>query len=244
MNPDAHAPFFSEVILLWGGGILAVLAIIVLCTSLLLRLTPANHPEIRMGAGERQLWVGTPVQGISYTRALLDQAFMGVIFVIVALLLIILRPEVFFGDPYVALLLGGPFIGHFLYYTFVDSFKQARRRKRTVYVLTTKRAIVSVGATVRSYDAAALRGSTLADHGDGTGTIYLGPAMADLERQLETAATSGSPLGTRELKRIERAERIVPRFDRIQGAPGVLAIVRRVADREGADESALRTPQT
>jgi tetratricopeptide (TPR) repeat protein len=213
----------------WLGGLVAFILLFVGALALWLRLTPENRmAEFEFEPGERQLWAGAPVQGLIRLRG--SQAIgLAATLVVVGAYLFVQTNGFAGGEGWIFAIPGVPFVLIAMYLLFGRHFVDARRRKMTGYALTNRRAIVSVGRDMQAYDAESLRGATLTEHGDGTGTIVWGSAEGDLEKELERAMASGRSPSSIDVRGIVSAgSRAQRKFDRIAAPRSVFAKVQDV----------------
>jgi hypothetical protein len=133
--------------------------------------------QFSLDRGERQLWSGTPRQGIVFRGS---DAFMIPFSVLWAGFAVFWEASVLLGDaPLFFALFGVPFVLVGLYITIGRFLIDARRRRNTTYGVTSERILIqsgSSGSSLKSLSLATLSDVTLHERADGTGTISFGPS--------------------------------------------------------------------
>lgn len=203
--------------------------------------------EFPMASGERQLWIGAPIQGVVFPSLQLWGRW-GLV--------------AWLAPPMVLWFVARELLPFYLFVTVVAStfaiaarFDDARRRKLTTYALTTKRAIVCVGNTVKVSPIEDLRTATLSDNDDGTGTIEWGSAEGDLQAALDRAVAEGRSPTTIDVRGIvsgaagsARAFSHVPdanaAFATVQEVSGVTRRAAGAAEEPSASDAPVTTERS
>lgn len=209
----------------WIAGLVAFAFLFVGVFALWLRLTPEGSVSgFDTQAGERQLWIGAPAQGLMLPRRAYRDAIALLLFVVVAGGFLY---TAFQDGLWVLAIPGVPFLLVAVYQLFGRHFVDARNRKITVYALTNQRAIVSVGDEVQTYPIDSLRSATLVEHGGGTGSITWGSVEGDLQREMERALAEGRSVSIDNVRAaVKSGRRALWRFDRIYSAKSVFAKIQ------------------
>ena len=230
-------PALAPPLLWWevyGGALLVVL----LLFALMLGVTRTdNVVEFPMNDRERQLWIGSPRQGLIFTRADFGITLVGAaICAFVFWLWYNLVAPIVWRDAdiidWLKPLFGVPFFAMGILIFYGRFFIDARSRKRTTYALTTQRAIVNEGSELTQYPLVTFSDVSVTHHGDGTGTLSFDSgddevwteAIAEMKKQ---------PFGTSKTLTPEIAEKL-------EAARGTESVeFDRVSDPEAVRERAL-----
>lgn len=139
---------------------------------------PARVVHFAMMAGERQLWIGEPRQGL----VLRPSDAFGIPFSLFWMGIVVLLTMVLLTHTPVFAVFAIPLFLFGLYFLVGRFFYDAWTRKRTTYALTSQRVIIARRGSVKSLDLATLPDVRLEERRDGSGTISFGPTMAELQR--------------------------------------------------------------
>lgn len=164
---------------------------------------------------ERLLWSGTPRPGLVLRR--IDALYIPVSIFFAAFAIVWEILALTTNAPFFFPLFGIPFVLIGLYHLIGRFFFDAAKRKRTVYGLTERRAIVVsklFTTSVTSVPVEAIPQLTLSHHRNGRGTITFGPEAA-LYRQLPFSRGGEEPT----------------RFEQIEDPTGVHALIRDVMNQ-------------
>jgi hypothetical protein len=168
--------------------------------------------EFALDRGERQLWSGTPRQGIALRPS---DAFMIPFSLLWAGFAFFWEWSVIQSNaPLLFRLWGVPFLLVGVYVTIGRFWLDARRRARTTYAVTSDRIIINSGAfapTSKSLNLRTLSDVTLQERPDGSGSIMFG-AVPPFAAMYAGTSWPGVP--------------VVPSFEMIPGARQVYAIIR------------------
>lgn len=118
------------------------------------------------------------------------------------------------GAPLFFCLFGVPFVCVGLYITVGRFFHTAWRRKRTAYVITTKRIIRARGSRVDLLDGRNLPPMHLAAHRDGSGTITFGQMVYYRRRNGMHYDDAGEPFALENIPDVARVQQLIDRMER------------------------------
>jgi hypothetical protein len=185
--------------------------------------------QFTLDRGERQLWAGTPRQGLVLRAA---DAFMIPFSILWGGFAVFWEASVVrSGGPLFFVLWGIPFVLVGLHITIARFFVDARRRARTTYAVTSDRILIVSGflsTTTKTLDLRTLSDITLQERRDGSGTITFGRTYPHA-----SVFAEGSWPGVS----------LPPRFEMIEGVRQVYDIIReakRAQAAPGGDHRASR----
>lgn len=124
--------------------------------------------------GEYILWKGKPEKGIQFTAADLFLTFFGLAFGTMPLVWVVAAFRA--GAP-IASLVCVPFVAIGFYMALGRFIANARKRKKTFYVVTNKKIMRKVGSKIDMMDIKHLPSVTVIAHKNGNGTIEFGQVV-------------------------------------------------------------------
>ena len=137
------------------------------------------HTQFDLDRGERQLWTGSPKQGIVLRPTDAFQIPFSLLWGGFAIFWV--ASAIRMGAPFFFVLFGVPFVIMGLYLIFGRFFVDAWRRRNTTYAVTTDRILIESGLrtmTLTSLSLKSLPEVTLQERSDGTGSIVFGPTTS------------------------------------------------------------------